>query len=227
MSLFGPMEEEDITKSGLSNDEVAVMLPDDKFSLDKEKPVIEWVDIIHGVIKKKMQASRQTLAAHKGIMEAEWPENEQAVYLLDSTDVEACLRGVGTADNMVMAGTGTSDPTMNTQIMDMLQALVIEAKMDENSAKPNPVLVKIRGTAEATPSQASETKLAVNMEVRVMDTTDLMMAYQRPCLLGQAEMEATTQEPPDKTNQDATCEGVATGEAPNMIEIIRGNIPKI
>ena len=44
---------------------------------DMEKPVIEWVDIIHGFVKKKMQAGLRTLAAHKGIMKAEWPENEE------------------------------------------------------------------------------------------------------------------------------------------------------
>ena len=43
MSLFGPIEEEDIAKSGLSNDEVAVMLPDNKFDkgmamLSSDKP---------------------------------------------------------------------------------------------------------------------------------------------------------------------------------------------
>ena len=117
-----------------------------------------------------MLTSGSSICCKKIFDSRQW--TECLLNLLASTDVEVCLRGVVTVDNMVAAGKETADPVMDTQIMDVLQALIIKAKMDEGSAEPNPVLVKIRGIAEATLARAHEMKVIKTYDEGVKEYED-------------------------------------------------------
>lgn len=83
--------------------------------------------------------------------------------LFDSSQWEACMlntlankdydvtyRGVVIVDNMVQAGKECAEPLMDTQIMDVLQALIMKAKLDEGNSTVNDTLQRIRKVCEHT-----------------------------------------------------------------------------
>jgi tetratricopeptide (TPR) repeat protein len=104
-----------------------------------------------------MLTSVSTKCCKKVFDSKQW--TECLLNLLASLDVEVCLRGTVTVDNMVSAGKEVAEPIMDTQIMDCLQALIAKANLDLGNAEPNPVLQKIKLIAEHALKQAHELKV--------------------------------------------------------------------
>jgi len=76
--------------------------------------------------------------------------NDCLLNLLASTDVEICLRGCVIVQNMVSSSKDTAEKVLETQIMEVLQALVVKANLDAGNAQPNPTLVKVKDICEKT-----------------------------------------------------------------------------
>lgn len=76
--------------------------------------------------------------------------NDCLLNLLASTDVEICLRGCVIVQNMVSSSIDTTEKVLETQIMEVLQALVVKANLDAGNAQPNPTLVKVKDICEKT-----------------------------------------------------------------------------
>jgi len=68
--------------------------------------------------------------------------------MLANKDFEVTYRGVIIVDNMIQAGKEVAEPLMDTQIMDVLQALIMKAKLDEGNATVNETLQKIKRICE-------------------------------------------------------------------------------
>merc|ERR1712198_289249 len=64
--------------------------------------------------------------------------------VLANQDYDITHRGVIIVDNMIQAGKETSEPLMDTQILDVCQALILKAKMDQSNFQPIESLQKIR-----------------------------------------------------------------------------------
>merc|ERR1712198_165400 len=56
--------------------------------------------------------------------------------VLANQDYDITHRGVIIVDNMIQAGKETSEPLMDTQILDVCQALILKAKMDQSNFQP-------------------------------------------------------------------------------------------
>jgi len=80
--------------------------------------------------------------------------NDCLLNLLASTDVEICLRGCVIVQNMVASCKDTAEKVLETQIMEVLQALVVKANLDGGNAQPNPTLVKVKQVCEKTLEEA-------------------------------------------------------------------------
>jgi len=76
--------------------------------------------------------------------------NDCLLNLLASTDVEICLRGCVIVQNMVASSKDTAEKVLETQIMEVLQALVMKANLDSGNAEPNKTLIKIKEMCEKT-----------------------------------------------------------------------------
>ena len=74
--------------------------------------------------------------------------NECMLNLLANEDMEICLRGCVIIYNMVNADKQTAEKVFETQIMEVLQALIMKANLDAGNAAPNSTLVKIKEIAE-------------------------------------------------------------------------------
>ena len=74
--------------------------------------------------------------------------NECMLNLLANEDVEICLRGCVITYNMVNVGKDIAEKVFETQIMEVLQALVLKANLDAGNAAPNQALVKIKEICE-------------------------------------------------------------------------------
>jgi len=68
--------------------------------------------------------------------------------ILANKDYDVTYRGVIIVDNMIQAGKETSEPLMDTQILDVCQALIVKANMDASSYQPNETLQKIKKVCE-------------------------------------------------------------------------------
>jgi len=64
--------------------------------------------------------------------------------VLANKDYDVTYRGVIIVDNMIQSGKENSEPLMDTQILDVCQALIVKAKMDQSNYQPNETLQKIR-----------------------------------------------------------------------------------
>jgi len=64
--------------------------------------------------------------------------------ILANKDYDITYRGVIIVDNMIQSGKENSEPLMDTQILDVCQALIVKAKMDQSNYQPNETLQKIR-----------------------------------------------------------------------------------
>ena len=67
---------------------------------------------------------------------------------LANKDFEVTYRGVVIVDNMVQAGKEVADPLMDTQIMDVCQALIKKAELDLGNTSPNEILQKVKRICE-------------------------------------------------------------------------------
>jgi len=63
---------------------------------------------------------------------------------LANKDFEVTYRGVVIVDNVVQCGKEIAEPMMDTQVMDVCQALIAKANMDEGNAVVNETLQKIK-----------------------------------------------------------------------------------
>lgn len=68
--------------------------------------------------------------------------------LLANDDFETTYRGAIIVDNMVQAGKEVAEPLFDGKIMDVLQALILKAKLDEGNFEKNPTLQKIKPICE-------------------------------------------------------------------------------
>jgi len=68
--------------------------------------------------------------------------------ILANKDYDIAHRGVVIVDNMVAAGKECAEPLMDTQIMDVCQALILKAKMDKSNYEVNQTLQKIKTVCE-------------------------------------------------------------------------------
>jgi len=77
--------------------------------------------------------------------------------LLANTDVEITLRGVVIIHNMVMSESKeVVQKLVDTQIMDVLQALILKANLDSGTSDPDPTLAKVKIIAEKTLNKTHE-----------------------------------------------------------------------
>lgn len=74
--------------------------------------------------------------------------NECMLNLLANEDVEICLRGCVIINNMVNVDKKTAEKVFETQVMEVLQALIMKANLDAGNAAPNATLVKIKEICE-------------------------------------------------------------------------------
>ena len=93
-----------------------------------------------------MLSSNSEKVCRKVFESKQW--NECMLNLLASEDVEICLRGCVIVLNMVHVDKETAEKVFETQIMEVLQALVLKANLDNGTATPNPTLKKIKEVCE-------------------------------------------------------------------------------
>jgi len=98
--------------------------------------------------------------------------NDCLLNLLASTDVEICLRGCVIVQNMVASCKETAEKVLETQIMEVLQALVVKANLDSGSASPNPVLVKVKSICEHTLEEAHKMNIVRTQQEAVIAEED-------------------------------------------------------
>ena len=89
-----------------------------------------------------MLTSNSEKICRKVFEASQW--NECMLNLLASEDVEICLRGCVIIYNMVNADKETAEKVFETQVMEVLQALIMKANLDTGNAHPNPTLIKIK-----------------------------------------------------------------------------------
>ena len=89
-----------------------------------------------------MLTSNSEKICRKVFEASQW--NECMLNLLASEDVEICLRGCVIIYNMVNADKETAEKVFETQVMEVLQALIMKANLDTGNAQPNPTLIKIK-----------------------------------------------------------------------------------
>ena len=94
--------------------------------------------------------------------------NDCLLNLLASTDVEICFRGCVIVQNMVASSKDTAEKVLETQIMEVLQALVVKANLDSGSAQPNPILVKVKGVCEKTLEEAHKMNIVRTQQEAVI-----------------------------------------------------------
>ena len=74
--------------------------------------------------------------------------NECLLNLMANEDVEICLRGCVVTYNMVNADKETAEKVFETQVMEVLQALILKANLDAGTAAPNATLAKVKEICE-------------------------------------------------------------------------------
>jgi len=95
-----------------------------------------------------MLTSQSTKCCQKVFESIQW--NECLLNLLANKDFEIILRGAVIVDNLVQADKEVAEKVLATEIMEVLQAHIFRAKLDEGSYEPNPTLVEIRKICEKT-----------------------------------------------------------------------------
>jgi len=95
--------------------------------------------------------------------------NDCLLNLLASMDVEICFRGCVIVQNMVASSKDTAQQVLETQIMEVLQALVLKANLDTGSSHPNPTLVKVKSVCEKTLEEAHKLNIVKTQQEAVLD----------------------------------------------------------
>ena len=80
--------------------------------------------------------------------------NDCLLNVLANTDDEIVLRGAVVVQNMVNSCKETAEAVLETQVMEVLQALVLKANLDSGTAVPSKVLQQIKAVAEASLAEA-------------------------------------------------------------------------
>merc|ERR1712209_335521 len=76
--------------------------------------------------------------------------NDCLLNLLANTDDEIVLRGAVIVQHMVAVSKDVAEKILETQVMEVLQALVLKANLDSGNAEPSPVLAKVKDVCSAT-----------------------------------------------------------------------------
>ena len=85
---------------------------------------------------------------------------ECLLNLLANQDYEIVLRGAAVAKSMVtVGGEVTAEKVLATEVMEVLQALIMKAKLDEGSYEPNPTLQRIKKISNDALDVAHKMKL--------------------------------------------------------------------
>ena len=73
---------------------------------------------------------------------------------------------------MIEGGKEIAEPMMDTKVLDVCQALIIKAKMDESNYQPNPTLQKIKLVAEVALQKAHEMGIIKTYDQAVQEYED-------------------------------------------------------
>ena len=73
---------------------------------------------------------------------------------------------------MIEGGKEVAEPMMDTKVLDVCQALIIKAKMDESNYQPNPTLQKIKLVAEVALQKAHEMGIIKTYDQAVQEYED-------------------------------------------------------
>jgi len=85
---------------------------------------------------------------------------ECLLNLLANQDYEIVIRGVTVAKNLVtVGGEAIAEKVLATEVMEVLQALIMKANLDEGSYEPNPTLKRIKQVANEALAVAHKMKL--------------------------------------------------------------------
>jgi len=85
---------------------------------------------------------------------------ECLLNLLANQDYEIVIRGVTVAKNLVtVGGEAIAEKVLATEVMEVLQALIMKANLDEGSYEPNPTLKRIKLVANEALAVAHKMKL--------------------------------------------------------------------
>ena len=104
-----------------------------------------------------MLTSQSTKVCEKVFSSTQW--EECFLNLLANTDYEITYRGVVIIENMTAAGRDVADQLYDGKITDVLQALIMKAKLDEGNFERNEMLQKVRPRCEAALNMAYDLKV--------------------------------------------------------------------
>ena len=104
-----------------------------------------------------MLTSQSTKCCEKVFSSIQW--EECFLNLLANPDYESTFRGVVIIENMTRSGRDVADTLYDGKITDVLQALIMKAKLDEGNFESNAMLQKIRPRCEAALNLAYELKV--------------------------------------------------------------------
>jgi len=76
--------------------------------------------------------------------------NDCLLNLLANTDDEIVLRGAVIVQHMVSVNKEVAEKILETQVMEVLQALVLKANLDAGTAEPSPVLAQVKSVCTAS-----------------------------------------------------------------------------
>jgi len=76
--------------------------------------------------------------------------NDCLLNLLANTDDEIVLRGAVIVQHMVSVSKEVAEKILETQVMEVLQALVLKANLDAGTAEPSPVLSQVKSVCTAS-----------------------------------------------------------------------------
>jgi len=117
-----------------------------------------------------MLSSQSSKVCEKVFESVQW--EECFLNLLANTDYEVTYRGVVIVDNMTQAGREVADRLYDGKIMDVLQALIMKAKLDEGNFEKNTLLQKIRPICEHALNLAHELKVIKTYSDAVQEDED-------------------------------------------------------
>ncbi|XP_040573143.1 protein unc-45 homolog B [Lepeophtheirus salmonis] len=122
---------------------------------------IEIVKAASGALA--MLTSQSSILCHKVFDSIQWLDC--LLNLLANADFQIVLRGAVVVRNIVTAeNKEDAEKVMNSQIMDVLQALVFKANLDSGSYQPDPILQQIKEIADESLNIAHKMKIIKTQE---------------------------------------------------------------
>merc|ERR1712106_286927 len=113
-----------------------------------------------------MLTSRSNIICKKVFDAEQW--NDCILSLLVNEDTDVSLRGSVVVQNMVVVDKETAEKVLETQVMDVLQALVLKANLDAGTGSPDPILLKVKSICEATLKEAHKHDIVQTTEEAVV-----------------------------------------------------------